>query len=136
MLRFPNPTNNEWLNKYNHFIDEVEQGNIHFEENWMNLEEKDFSNKEEYRLARVKAGKTGIHHIIPKKIDPSIQDLEENHIHVPFVEHMNMHYWLWKYDKQYAKHLWFGCVYGRKYGIWDLPGGDIEYEQLKRDLRS
>lgn len=110
MKRFDDGHTDSWIEKYNLLIEEVEVG-------------KTFSEK----LTK--------HHIIPKKIDPSLADDKENWIWLPFKEHMDMHYWLWKHDKRFARHLWFGCVYGRKHKLWDLPGGEEEYEQLKRDLR-
>ena len=119
MLRFENPNDNEWINKYNKLIEEVELG------------ERVFSNKE-----TLKEGKLGLHHIIPRSISPELTEDKNNHIYLPFKEHMDMHYWLWKFDPKYAPQLWFGCVYGRKNGLWDLPGGDEEYEQLKKDVHT
>ena len=119
MLRFENPNDNEWINKYNKLIEEVELG------------ERVFSNKE-----TLKEGKLGLHHIIPRSISPELTEDKNNHIYLPFKEHMDLHYWLWKFDPKYAPQLWFGCVYGRKNGLWDLPGGDEEYEQLKKDVHT
>ena len=118
MLRFDNPNNDEWLNKYNKLVEDVELG------------VKSFSDKE-----TLEEGKLGLHHIIPRSVSPELKDNKENHIYLPFKEHMDMHYWLWRYDPKYAPQLWFGCVYGRKNGLWDLPGGDIEYEKLKEDVK-
>lgn len=118
MLRFDNPNNNEWLNKYNKLIEDVELG------------VRVFSDK-----ATLEEGKLGIHHIIPRSISPELKDEKDNQIYLPFKEHMDMHYWLWKYDSRYAPQLWFGCVYGRKNGLWDLPGGDEEYKLLKEDVK-
>jgi len=130
MYRFPNPYNNVWLNKYNDLIRLVEEKQLIFESNV-------FSNKtsEEGRIDKIKKGKTTLHHIIPRSISPELAEDLENHIYVPFKEHMDLHYYLWKADKKYARQLWFGCVFGRKYKLWDLPGGDEEYEQLKNDLK-
>ena len=117
MLRFANPNNNEWLILYNELINEVEKGIKTF-----------------ISGATVETGKLGVHHIIPRSIRPDLTDDTENHIYLPFKEHMDMHYWLWKFDPSYAPQLWFGCVYGRKHGLWDLPGGEEEYKQLKKDV--
>lgn len=112
MRRFPNPSANEWLDKYNALIESIESGKIVFPEGtWL-----------------------GKHHIIPKSIAPELLKDPENLVTLPFAEHMDLHYFLWKADPAYARQLWFGAVYGRKHKLWDLPGGDAEYEQLKRDL--
>ena len=118
MLRFENPNNNEWLIKYNKLIEDVELG------------VRVFSDKE-----TLVEGKLTLHHIIPRSVSPELTNNKENHIYLPFKEHMDLHYWLWKFDPSYAPQLWFGCVYGRKNGLWDLPGGDEEYEKLKEDVK-
>lgn len=112
MKRIENPNNNEWVTKYN------------------NLMEKSFSHPEIYGDRKL-----GIHHIIPRSIAPDLTNDPDNQVLLPFQEHMDAHYYLWKSDPKWARQLWFGCVYGRKNGLWDLPGGDTEYEQLKKDLR-
>lgn len=112
MLRFLENSDNPWMKKYNMLIEFVEKGEISFP-----------------------GEKLTKHHIIPKSIEPGFLKAEENFIWLPFKEHMDMHYWLWKFDKKFARQLWFGCVYGRKHGLWDLPGGEQEYEELKRDLK-
>lgn len=119
MLRFENPNNNEWLIKYNKLIEDVELGIVVFEKDKETLVE----------------GKLTLHHIIPRSVSPELTNNKENHIYLPFKEHMNLHYWLWKFDPSYAPQLWFGCVYGRKNGLWDLPGGEEEYEKLKEDVK-
>lgn len=118
MLRFENPNNNEWLIKYNKLIEDVELG------------VRVFSDKE-----TLVEGKLTLHHIIPRSVSPELTNNKENHIYLPFKEHMDLHYWLWKFDPSYAPQLWFGCVYGRKNGLWDLPGGEEEYEKLKEDVK-
>lgn len=119
MLRFENPNNNEWLVKYNKLIEDVELGIVVFEKDKETLVE----------------GKLTLHHIIPRSVSPELTNNKENHIYLPFKEHMDLHYWLWKFDPSYAPQLWFGCVYGRKNGLWDLPGGEEEYEKLKEDVK-
>ena len=113
----------------------METGVIVYSEDWKTLTREPTESKEEFRIRLLRMGKLTLHHIIPKKINPDLTNDKDNHILLPFQDHMNLHYWLWKYDKQYGPHLWFGCVFGRKYGLWDLPGGDLEYEELKRDVR-
>lgn len=131
MLRFPNPDNNAWISRYNQLIEDVESGKLIF--NFIPIDKTKFSDRESYRIANARAGKLTLHHIIPKKIDPSLEKCKENFIYVPFKEHMDLHYYLWKADKRYAPHLRFGAAFGRKYGLWDFPGGDSEYEQMKLD---
>ena len=109
--KFPNPDNNEWLNKYNALVCDVREGRRLF----INV-------------------KLSLHHIIPRSVAPSLAKDKDNYLYVPFKEHMDLHYYLWKADKKYAAQLWFGCVYGRKHGLWDLPDPDTEYEQLKKDV--
>ena len=133
MLRFPNEENNEWLNKYNSLIDDIENGRIQFSKEYLKVNKNDYTNREEYRIARLKLGSGGYHHIIPKKVNPELENVKDNKVWVPFIEHMNLHYYLWKYNKYYGIHLWFGCVFGRKHKLWDLPTED-EYNQLKKDV--
>lgn len=112
MILFPNPNSNEWINKYNALVENIKLGKMHFlEDAWI-----------------------GKHHIIPKSIAPELEKDEDNLVELPFAEHMDLHYYLWKADPSYASQLWFGCVYGRKHKLWDLPGGEEEYSQLKKDL--
>ena len=112
MRRFLLAESSPWLEKYNTLVEEVESGKRSFN-----------------------GQKLTIHHIIPRSVDSSLAKDKDNQIWLPFKEHMDMHYWLWKHDSKFAKQLWFGCTYGRKHGLWDLPGGDAEYELLKKDLR-
>ena len=112
MILFPNPNNDEWIIKYNDRVESIKLGKVCFPENaWI-----------------------GKHHIIPKSIAPELEKVEDNIVELPFAEHMDLHYFLWKADPSYASQLWFGCVYGRKHKLWDLPGGEEEYIQLKKDL--
>lgn len=118
MYRFPNPTNNEWIDKYNQLIDDVEAGKLVFE------------------CVEGKRNKgLSLHHILPRSIYPELTKDPNNHIYLPFKEHIDLHYYMWKADKKWAHQLWFGCVYGRKHDLWDLPGGEEEYVQLKNDLK-
>lgn len=110
MRRFLDTIDDPWMKKYNLLIEQAEAG-------------KTFK------------GKLTLHHIIPRSVAPELANDKENWIWLPFKEHIDMHYWLWKHSKKFASQLWFGCVYGRKHGLWDLPGGEEEYEQLKQDLK-
>lgn len=113
MKLFPNPDGNTWIDKYNTIVKNIKLGKMHFPEGaWI-----------------------GKHHVIPKSISPELAKDEDNLIELPFAEHMYLHYCLWKANPSYASQLWFGCVYGRKHKLWDLPGGEEEYAQLKKDLR-
>lgn len=110
---FPNPSNNKWICKYNELVESIVSGKKTFlDGSWL-----------------------GKHHIIPKSIAPELEKDPSNLVTLPFAEHMDLHYFLWKADPKYASQLWFGCVYGRKHKLWDLPGGKTEYKQLKKDLR-
>ena len=132
--RFPDTTNNEWIKKYNQLIEDIETKKIEFNKDYLNINRSDYNTNEEYRMARLKSGSGGYHHIIPKKIDPSLEKDKKNLIWLPFKEHMDLHYYLWKANPLYGIHLWFGCIYGRKHKLWDLPGGEDEYNQLKIDV--
>ena len=110
LIQFPNESKSKWIDKYNELM--------------LRSEMHDFEGQ-----------KLTLHHIIPRSIDPSLKDVRENWAFLPFKEHMDAHYYLWKYDKNYASQLWFGCVYGRKHNLWNLPGGEAEYSELKRDVR-
>lgn len=135
MYRFPNPRRNPWLIKYNQLIDDIESNKLLF--SFVPIDRCSFSGtNEEYRVANLKAGKLTIHHIIPKTIKPALAGDKKNLLMLPFKEHMDLHYYLWKSDKMYAPHLRFGAVYGRKYGLWDFPGGDDEYKLFLEDCRS
>jgi hypothetical protein len=116
MLRFPNPNNNEWLNKYNDLVESVECGKVNFS-GGKSIEE----------------GRLTLHHIIPRSLAPELSGDTNNHIWLPFKEHMDLHYYLWKANPDYGIQLWFGCVFGRKHGYWNLPT-EAEYNQLKKDV--
>lgn len=113
MIRFKTKLYNYNIYKYNDLIDRVESGQLVFERD----------------------AKLTLHHIIPRSVAPELAKDPSNHIWLPFYEHAMMHYWLWRYDKKYARQLWFIACYGRKNKLWDFPNGDEEYEQLKIDLR-
>ena len=120
---FPNPTNSSWIEKYNRLVSDVKSGKLTFES---------------FTPIVVNGRKVGLgkHHIIPKSIAPELVKDPDNLVELPFKEHMDLHYFLWKADPAYARQLWFGCAFGRKHHLWDLPGGDAEYEELKKSLKS
>ena len=109
---FPNENNNEWIDKYNTLVLDVKAGRYDFGDT-----------------------KLSLHHIIPRSIAPELTKDKANFVYVPIVEHMMLHYYLWKADSSYGRQLWFGCVWCRKNKLWDLPGGDTEYEELKKSLK-
>lgn len=104
---------NYWLGKYNGMILEIKEGTYPFPDD-------------------VKLSK---HHIVPKSIAPELENSKENFVYLPIPDHMMLHYYLWKFDPAFGRQLWFGCVWCRKNGIWDLPSGNEEYEELKKSLK-
>lgn len=130
MFLFPNPNNNEWIDKYNILAKTIKDKEDFYKEY------KKRQPKRNDKERNVTKDFVTIHHIIPKKIEMKLVKNKENLLYVPFDLHCMLHYYLWKADKQYANHLWFICIAGRKLGIWDLPGGEDEYEQLKKDLKN
>lgn len=126
--KFPNTSNNEWIDKYNELIEDVTP---YEKERLLILKDKYIP---ESMLKGPVDGPISAHHIIPRSLHPELTKVKDNIIYVTFSEHMNLHYYLWKADSKYASQLWFGCVYGRKHNLWDLPGGEDEYKILKRDV--
>lgn len=110
-----NSYNNYWLTKYNDLI------NSH----WTYFSPP----KEE-----IKEKKLTLHHILLRSEFPEFAKEQKNIVWLNFADHMLAHYYLWQYDKKYALGLWFGCVYGRKHKLWDLPGGEKEYAILKKEV--
>lgn len=127
--RFPNPDNNEWINKYNDLVNLIESKEDYY---------KEYKKIQPKRNDKIHSGWTkeqvGIHHIIPKKIDMSLVKDKNNLLYIPFKEHCDLHYYLWKANPQYAAHLWFIAIAGRKMKLWDLPGGEEEYKILSKDI--
>lgn len=129
MKLFPNPENNEWIDKYNSLVIETKS---HEQEN---IEHKKFQKKRNDKDSNSwNAQSIGIHHIIPKKVDPSLENDKENLLYVSFENHCNLHYYLWKSDPKYAAHFWFLLLAARKMKLWDLPGGEEEYKQIAKDV--
>lgn len=129
MFLFPNFDNNPWIEKYNVLVKEVKSNEAYY---------KRVKETQPKRNDKTHSGWTadqvGIHHIIPKKVDMGLVKNKDNLLYVPFDLHCTLHYYLWKANSKYAAHLWFICIAGRKMGIWDLPGGEEEYNQLKLDV--
>ena len=126
---FPNPNNNEWLNKYNALVDEISAKEDDYKEIKKNQPKRNDKTPELW------SGKSvGIHHIIPKKIDPDLKNNKNNLLYVTIEEHCWLHYYLWKADPQYASHFWFLLQAVRKWNWWTLPGGEDEYEEIKEDV--
>ena len=129
MYNFPNPNNDKWISKYNDLVNEVASNQDYYKEY-----KKTQPKRNDKAIDGFSADNVTIHHIIPKKIDMSLVKDKNNLLYIPFNKHCDLHYYLWKSNKEYALHLWFICLAARKMKIWDLPGGEIEYKQLKKDL--
>ena len=127
MILFPNPDNNPWIDKYNKLVLEVKS---HEEENKILIKtqpkRKSGPLTEDYTGDRI-----GIHHIIPKKINPELQNNKDNWLYVNFIDHCNLHYYLWKSNPDYAPHLQFIAYAGRKMKLWNMS--DDEWKQLNKD---
>lgn len=130
LLLFPNEENNEWINKYNELVVEVKAKEAE------NKALKEAQPKRNDKEPSIWSGESiGIHHIIPKKIRPDLVKDKNNLLYVSIADHCRLHYYLWKSNPIYAKHFWFIMIAARKWGWWDLPGGDEEYEMIKNDLK-
>ena len=128
MFLFPNFENNEWITKYNELVKDIKSREAHYKF------VKKIQPKRNDKDHILNKDFVTIHHIIPKKVEMGLVKNKENLLYVPFDLHCMLHYYLWKADSKYASHLWFICIAGRKMGIWDLPGREEEYEQLKKDV--
>lgn len=78
---FPNPNNNEWLNKYNELVSEIKSKEDYFKE-YKKTQPKRNDKEKKYDKNNV-----GIHHIIPKKVDMSLINDKDNLLYVPFDKH-------------------------------------------------
>lgn len=126
---FPNPQNNSWIDEYNNLVLEVEK---HEQENKIFMKTQPKRNDQDPGSWSPQS--IGIHHIIPKKIDSSLKNDRNNWLYVNFFDHCTLHYYLWKADPQYAPHLMFIAYAGRKMGLWNMPGGEVEWEELRKDI--
>lgn len=127
--QFPNPTNNEWINKYNKLVIEIKDKESYWKEYKKNQPKRNDKDNDCWKNSKA----VTIHHIIPKSIDDSLVKDKTNLLFVPFKEHCLLHYYLWKSNPIYASQLWWICIAGRKLGLWDLPNGEEEYKQLAKD---
>lgn len=129
MFLFPNFDNNPWIDKYNELVKEIKSKESYYKAY------KKSQPKRNDKEGCIDKDFVTIHHIIPKKVSMDLVKNKDNLLYVPFDLHCLLHYYLWKSDRKYATHLWFICIAGRKYGIWDLPNGEDDYNQLKEDLK-
>ncbi len=127
---FPNDDNNFWINKYNDLVIKIKSQESIIKEKKKNQKKRNDKFGGNYLAENI-----GIHHIIPKSLRPDLVKNKNNFLYVSFTNHMLLHYYLWKANPIYASQLWFGCVYGRKHKLWDLPNGEEDYKQLKEDLK-
>lgn len=111
--RIPNPDNNYWFNICNEIIAKNEC-NIQLKKNDPNYV------------------KYSLHHILPRSEYPELTNDKNNWLHLPVIDHVNLHYYMWKGDSKYAKAFWFCYVYFHKYEHYNIS--EEEYEQLKKDL--
>lgn len=107
IYQFPNPQNNEWINKYNEKVREIKS------QEEINKEKRRQQSKRDE--GTYTAEHIGIHHILPKSINPEYKKDKNNFLYVSFKDHMDLHYYLWKADPKYARQLWFGCVGNEKW---------------------
>lgn len=105
-FRFPNPDNNMWVNKYNEIIALYES----------NAPDKSLS----------------LHHILPRSRYPEYKEDPNNHLYLPIMEHINIHYYLWKGLPEYCAAFWFCYVYFHKNFGYNIPEEDVV--KLKRDM--
>ena len=130
MIQFPNPNNNEWIDKYNDLVKKIKSEESYWKEYKKTQPKRNDKDPNCWKNSKA----VTIHHIIPKKIDPNLEKNKDNLLYVPFVEHCLLHYYLWKSNPIYASHLWWICIAGRKLSLWNLPGGENEYKELSKDL--
>lgn len=125
---FPNPNNNEWITKYNDLVDKIKLNEEYYKEFKKTQPKRKDIDASNYNINNV-----GIHHIIPKKIDPSLSKDKSNLLYVPFKDHMMLHYFLWKADYHYSLHMLFIAAFARKYNLWEFPNGEEEWKELCKD---
>lgn len=126
---FPNTEQNEWIDKYNQLVDEVASKEEYYKEYKKKQSKRNDKDPSNYSLNHV-----GVHHIIPKSIDESLVKDKNNLLFVPFGDHLQLHYYLWRAYSKYAAQFWFICIAARKMKLWDLPGGEEEYKRLSKDV--
>lgn len=124
---FPNPWKNDWIDKYNNLVLEIKEKEEFYKE-YKKTQPKRNDATKTYSKDNV-----GIHHIIPKKVDPSLLKDPENLLYVPFDLHILLHYYLWKADYHYAPHLRFILAAARSWSICEIPGGEETWKEVDRD---
>lgn len=127
---FPNPDGNEWISKYNELVDMIANDEAYWKEYKKTQPKRNDKDPNVWKNSKA----VTIHHIIPKKINPELVKDPNNLLFVPFKEHCDLHYFLWRTNPEYAAHLWWIALAGRKLCLWDLPNGEPEYRQLSKDL--
>jgi hypothetical protein len=128
---FPNDSNNSWITKYNNLVIKIKKQEDYWKEYKKTQPKRNDKDPDCWKNSK----SVTIHHIIPKSLRPDLVKNKDNLLFVPFKEHCILHYYLWKADPIYASQLWWICIAGRKMNIWDLPGGEEDYKQLKEDLK-
>ena len=128
--QFPNPSNNEWIDKYNKLVMLIKSQEDYWKEYKKTQPKRNDKDINCWKYSKA----VTVHHIIPKSIDESLVKDKDNLLFVPFAEHCLLHYYLWRANSIYASQLWWICIAGRKMGIWDLPNGEEEYKQLAKDV--
>ena len=122
MKTFPNPGGNEWIDKYNSLVSEIKAKEDYYKEY------KKTQPKRDDKTKTYDKNNVGIHHIIPKSIDPSLLKDPENLLYVPFYFHLELHYYLWKASPEYANQLRFLLAAARSWEICEIPGGSETWE--------
>ena len=107
--RFPNPTNNPFINEYNKIVTKYEN------------------------CVQTKDNTLSLHHILPRSTFPEFKNDPLNHLYLPVMEHINIHYLLWLGLPEYCAAFWFCYVYFHKHAGYNIP--DYLVERLKRDMR-
>lgn len=73
------------------------------------------------------------HHILPRAYFPDFKNDVNNHLYLPVMEHIRMHYLLWKHDSKYCAAFWFCYVYFHKNHDYNITNDELT--QLKLDMR-
>ena len=104
---FDNPTKNKYLKKYNKLVKKYEK----------NIPGEGLS----------------FHHIMPRSKFPELKDDPNNHLYLPVLKHIKMHYLLWKYDSSYCAAFWFCYVWAHKNHHFNIS--KKEFNKLKNDMK-
>lgn len=87
----------------------------------------------EYEHIDSKLSGYSFHHILPRHAFPELCDDPRNHLFLPVMLHIRMHYLLWKHDWKYCAAFWFCYVYFHKNFDYNISEQDVE--RLKADMR-